>query len=147
VYKKRYKGLALLLNVMNSALGGNYVCFGVFELYNDRALDNALDISLRLALTVPIDDISAYPKFNKAYSSFIEILFRNHRKTVFALETTVFVQIMGSVHEGLQSSDATISVFCANTIDHIATFYFSNQGKDKVEMLNLNKVNLWLVGG
>lgn len=141
-YKKRYKGLSLALNVLNSALGGNYVCFGVFELYNDRALDNALDVALRMALTVPLDEINAYPKLSKAYYSFIEILFRNHRKTAFALETNVFMQIMSTVHDGLQSNDATISAFCANTIDHMASFYFTNQGKDKPEMLSLQKVRL-----
>jgi exportin-7 len=140
VYKKRYKGLSLALNILNSALGGNYVCFGVFDLYNDRALDNALDVALHLALTVPLDDINAYPKVSKAYFSFIEILFRNHRKPAFALETSVFMQIMTTVHDGLQSSDATISAYCANTIDHMASYYFSNMGKDKPEMHNLNKV-------
>ena len=140
IYKRRYKGLSLALNILNSALGGNYVCFGVFELYNDRALDNALDVSLRLALTVPLDDINAYPKLSKAYYSFTEILFRNHRKPAFALETNVFMQIMSTVHDGLQSSDATISAYCANTIDHMASYYFTNKGKDKIEMHNLNKV-------
>lgn len=144
VYKKRYKGLSLALNVLNSALGGNYVCFGVFDLYNDRALDSALDVALRMALTVPLDDINAYPKLSKSYYSFIEILFRNHRKTAFALDTNVFMQIMATVHDGLQSSDPTIGAYCANTIDHMASFYFSNQGKDKPEMLNLNKVSIFV---
>jgi hypothetical protein len=47
---------------------------------------------------------------------------------------------MTTVHDGLQSSDATISAYCANTIDHMASYYFSNMGKDKPEMHNLNKV-------
>lgn len=139
IYKKRYKGLGLALGVLNSALGGNYVCFGVFELYNDRALENALDVALRMALSIPLDDINAYPKLSKAYYSFIEILFRNHRRTAFALDTNVFMQIMSTVHDGLQSSDATISAFCANTIDHMASYYFTNQGKEKVAMQHLNK--------
>eukprot|EP00531_Pseudo-nitzschia_arenysensis_P017265 CAMPEP_0116122248 /NCGR_PEP_ID=MMETSP0329-20121206/4115_1 /TAXON_ID=697910 /ORGANISM="Pseudo-nitzschia arenysensis, Strain B593" /LENGTH=1117 /DNA_ID=CAMNT_0003616087 /DNA_START=353 /DNA_END=3702 /DNA_ORIENTATION=+ len=139
IYKKRYKGLALSLHVLNSALGGNYVCFGVFELYNDMALQNALDVALNMALSVPLDDVNAYPKLSKAYYSFIEILFRSHKKRVFALDTNVFLQIMTTVHEGLQSSDQTISSFCANAIDHLTTYYFNNQGKDKVEMHNLAK--------
>jgi exportin-7 len=139
VYKKRFKGLALALNVLNSALGGNYVCFGVFELYNDRALENSLDVALRLCLTIPLEEINAYPKVSKAYYGFIEILFRNHRRTAFAMDTNIFMQIMASVHDGLQSTDATISACCANTIDHMASFYFTNQGKDKLEMRNLSK--------
>ena len=140
IYKKRYKGLSLALNILTSALGGNYVCFGVFDLYNDPALDNALDVALRLVLTVPLDDINAYPKLSKAYYSFVEILFRNHRKPAFALETTVFMQIMSTVHDGLQSNDSTISAFSANAIDHMASYYFANLGSDKNEMRNLNKV-------
>ena len=37
---------------MQEALSGNYVNFGVFELYNDKALENALDVALSLALSV-----------------------------------------------------------------------------------------------
>lgn len=44
------------------ALAGNYVNFGVFELYGDRALADALDISLKMALSVPLTDILAYRK-------------------------------------------------------------------------------------
>jgi exportin-7 len=143
MYKKRYKGLSLSLLVLNSALGGNYVCFGVFELYNDRALENSLDVALQMALSVPMEDINAYPKLSKAYYSFVEILFRSHKKTVFALDTGIFMQIMTTVHDGLQSSDATISSFCANTVDHFTTYYFNNQGKDKVQMHNLNKVRFY----
>lgn len=140
IYKKRYKGLSLSLHVLNSALGGNYVCFGVFELYNDMSLQNSLDVALNMALSVPLDDVNAYPKLSKSYYSFIEILFRSHKKRVFALDTNIFLQIMTTVHEGLQSSDQTISSYCANTIDHLTTYYFVNQTKDKAEMRNLNKV-------
>jgi exportin-7 len=141
IYKKRYKGLSLSLYVLNSALGGNYVCFGVFELYNDMALQHSLDVALNMALSVPLDDVNSYPKLSKAYYSFIEILFRSHKKRVFALDTNVFLQIMTTVHEGLQSNDQTISSFCANAIDHLTTYFFNNQGKDKVEMHNLAKVS------
>mmetsp|Transcript_11656 Transcript_11656/g.18039 ORF Transcript_11656/g.18039 Transcript_11656/m.18039 type:complete len:1117 (+) Transcript_11656:131-3481(+) len=139
IYKVRYKGMGLALNVMNSALSGNYVCFGVFQLYNDPALDSALDVTLQMALSVPLDDIVAYPKLSKAFYGFVENLFRSHKRTVMALDTSVFMQLMTAVHEGLQSSDATLSSLCANTIDHLATFYFSENGKDKTEVHNFNK--------
>lgn len=44
------------------AIAGNYVNFGVFELYGDRALADALDISLKMALSIPLTDILAYRK-------------------------------------------------------------------------------------
>lgn len=45
-----------------AALAGNYVNFGVFELYGDRALADALDIALKMALSVPLADLLAYRK-------------------------------------------------------------------------------------
>ena len=45
-----------------AALGGNYVNFGVFELYGDRALADALDIALKMTLSIPLNDILAYRK-------------------------------------------------------------------------------------
>ena len=140
-YKQRYKSMALALNVLISALSGNYVCFGVFKLYNDPALDNALDVALQMILSVSVEDVIAYPKLSKAYYGFIEIFFRNHIKSVMALETNVFLQLMNAIHEGLQASDPGLSSLCANSIDHFATFYFENTGKDKAEVHNLNKVS------
>ena len=139
LYKKRYKGIGIALNVLNSALGGNYVCFGVFSLYNDPALGQCVGCFAANGIVVPLDDVMSYPKLSKAYYGFIEIIFRSHKKTVFALETNVFMQLMNAIHEGLQASDATLSSLCANTIDHIATYYFVNSGKDKPEVHNMNK--------
>lgn len=138
IYKQKYKGMSLALSIINSALGGNYVCFGVFALYNDPALDNALDISLKMALGIPLEHVIAYPKLSTSVFGFIEIIFRNHIKTTLALDTSVFMQLMNAVHEGLQSSDAQISSMCANSIDHLATFYYENSGKDKPEVHNFN---------
>ncbi|GJS65039.1 secoisolariciresinol dehydrogenase-like protein [Tanacetum coccineum] len=45
------------------AFAGNYVNFGVFELYGDRALADALGIALKMTLSVPLADILAYRKF------------------------------------------------------------------------------------
>jgi exportin-7 len=45
-----------------AALCGNYVNYGVFELYGDRALADALDISLKMTLSVPLSDIMSYRK-------------------------------------------------------------------------------------
>lgn len=45
-----------------TALSGNYVNFGVFELYGDRALSDALDIALKMTLSIPLADILAFRK-------------------------------------------------------------------------------------
>lgn len=69
-----------------------------------QALDNALETALQLALSVPLADVTAYPKLCKAYFVFFEILFRNHITVVVALDTPVFMRVMHALHEGLQVS-------------------------------------------
>lgn len=53
-----------------TALSGNYVNFGVFELYGDRALVDALDVALKMILVIPLAEILAYPKVWVLFSSF-----------------------------------------------------------------------------
>ncbi len=139
IYKRKYKGYSLALNMLVATVNGNYVCFGVFKLYNDPALDNALDVALKLVLSVPLDDIMSFPKLSKSYFAFLEVIFRSNIGAVLNLETNVLMTILNSVHEGLQSSDAPLSSACATTIDHFATYYFNNLGKDTPEVANLNK--------
>lgn len=62
-------GIAVFWKLINcwslpypTALAGSYVNFGVFELYGDRALSDALDIALKMALSIPLADILAYRK-------------------------------------------------------------------------------------
>lgn len=52
----------ILFSQQMAALAGNYVNFGVFELYGDRALSDALDIALKMTLSIPLADILAFRK-------------------------------------------------------------------------------------
>ncbi|PNY06418.1 exportin 7, partial [Trifolium pratense] len=62
VYTYKYKGIWICLTILSRALAGNYVNFGVFELYGDRALSDALDAALKMTLSIPMSDILAYRK-------------------------------------------------------------------------------------
>ena len=52
-----------------TALAGNYVNFGVFELYGDRPLSDALDATLKMTLSIALPDILAYRKVCKLCSA------------------------------------------------------------------------------
>mmetsp|Transcript_3905 Transcript_3905/g.6196 ORF Transcript_3905/g.6196 Transcript_3905/m.6196 type:complete len:239 (-) Transcript_3905:535-1251(-) len=114
----------MILNLLTTALSGNYVNFGVFALYNDKALEDALAVALELCLNVPVEEVIVYPKFAKAYFSFFEVLFRNHTETLIALETPTFLQVVRAQHDGITALDTPMAAQCANTIDHLASYYF-----------------------
>lgn len=45
------------MTLLTRALSGNYVNFGVFALYGDRALSDCLEVTIKLCLSIPPDQI------------------------------------------------------------------------------------------
>uniref|UniRef100_A0A1D1Z8M5 Exportin-7 n=1 Tax=Anthurium amnicola TaxID=1678845 RepID=A0A1D1Z8M5_9ARAE len=126
IYSSRYKGIWISLTVLSKALAGNYVNFGVFELYGDRALADALDIALKMVLSIPLADILAFRKLMRAYFGFVEVLFNNHMVVILKLDQSTFMHIVGSLESGLKSLDAGVSSQCASAVDNLATYYFNH---------------------
>ncbi|KAM0944113.1 putative importin-beta domain, armadillo-like helical, exportin [Dioscorea sansibarensis] len=126
MYANKYKGIWISLTILTRALAGNYVNFGVFELYGDRALSDALDIALKMTLSIPLSDILAFRKLTRAYYAFVEVLFNNHIAFILNLDTNTFMHIVGSLESGLKGLDSGISSQCASAVDNLAAFYFNN---------------------
>jgi len=57
LYKKKLKGISICFSMLKAALCGNYVNFGVFKLYGDDTLENALNIFVKLLLSIPLSDL------------------------------------------------------------------------------------------
>mmetsp|Transcript_8801 Transcript_8801/g.18815 ORF Transcript_8801/g.18815 Transcript_8801/m.18815 type:complete len:1064 (-) Transcript_8801:979-4170(-) len=131
-YDTKYKGIWVCLLMLARAMSGNYVNFGVFELYGDPALKDALDMALRLVLSIPLTDILAYRKVSRAYFNLLEVLAHNHTGTLAAQDTSTFTFLLSSLEMGLKSLDVAISGSCASAVDNLAGFYFKNviQGPD-----------------
>lgn len=130
-YREKYKGIAMFLTVLSNALSGNYVNFGVFALYHDKALDNAMETALLLVMPLPVEHLFSFPKLAKAYFTFFEIIFQNHLPMLMNLDHPSWTRIFMILNEGLQSSTVQITQQAAASIDHLATFYFENRSRDK----------------
>mmetsp|Transcript_25560 Transcript_25560/g.71479 ORF Transcript_25560/g.71479 Transcript_25560/m.71479 type:complete len:1067 (+) Transcript_25560:187-3387(+) len=123
-YATKYKGIWICLTILTHALAGNYVNFGVFDLYGDPALGDALDVALKMALSIPTADIMAFRKVSKAYFELVEVLCHNHSAVIAQCDTMTFSTIVGSLEQGLKSLDVAISSKCAAAVDNLAAFYF-----------------------
>ncbi|OIT33527.1 hypothetical protein A4A49_14946 [Nicotiana attenuata] len=141
MYQFKYKGIWISLTILSRALAGNYVNFGVFEIYGDRALADAFDISMRMALSIPLADILAYRKLSGAYFTFLEIMMKNQIHLILNLDSSSFIFIAGSLESGLKVLDANIKSQCASAVDNLATFYFDHitagESPTNPEALNL----------
>ena len=61
MYPLKLKGISICFSMLKAALCGSYVNFGVFRLYGDEALDNALNIFVKLLLSIPQSDLLVSP--------------------------------------------------------------------------------------
>ena len=52
LYSHRLKGIRLSFLLLKNALSGGYVNFGVFRLYNDPALENALNMFVKMVTAI-----------------------------------------------------------------------------------------------
>lgn len=62
VYALKLKGISICFSMLKAALSGSYVNFGVFRLYGDDALENALQTFIKLLLSIPHSDLLVSPK-------------------------------------------------------------------------------------
>lgn len=129
-YRTLYKGIWVCLLMFARSLSGGYVNFGVFELYGDTALNDAMSICFQMMLVVPINDVMAYPKVAKAYFQFIEILCSNHTKSIVTLEHPAFKYVVRSLQEGLQASEVWLSSQAASSINQLSGFRFKHTMKN-----------------
>lgn len=126
VYREKYKGIALALAMLSRALNGSYVNFGVFELYKDPALRAALDAAMRLALSVPREDVTVYSKVAKAYFVFLEAMCHNHVPFLVSQPHETFETLVRCLSNGIVSIDVQTSSQCAMAVDNLASWLHKN---------------------
>lgn len=129
-YTNKYKGISICLQMLSVSLAGNYVQFGVFELYNDKALDSAMEAAIRMALCIPLEQIMAHPKVAAQYFRFIDSVCRSYMKAIVSMESAVFIAIVKSIQEGLDSVARGLAMHAANSIDSLASFFVRNARKE-----------------
>ena len=53
----RLKGIAISFSLLKSSLCGNYVNFGVLKLYGDTAMEDAMNIFVKLLISLPLKNL------------------------------------------------------------------------------------------
>ena len=124
VYREKYTGISLALAMLSRALNSSYVNFGVFELFNDPALSNALRAAMQLALAVPSRDVTMYAKVAKSYFVFLEAICHNHTAFLVSEPHSTFVTVVECLSRGVVSIDVQASSQCAMAIDNLASWLY-----------------------
>ncbi|XP_070539906.1 exportin-7-like isoform X2 [Ptychodera flava] len=141
IYPMKLKGISICFNMLKAALCGNYVNFGVFQLYGDDALENALQTFVKLLLSIPHSDLLDYPKLSQSYYALLECLAQDHMNFIANLEPQVFLYILSSISEGLVALDTMVCTGCCAILDHIVTYLFKRLSKTSKKRANAIQEN------
>ncbi|XP_067899254.1 ran-binding protein 17-like isoform X2 [Heterodontus francisci] len=140
VYPLKLKGISICFSALKAALCGNYVSFGVFQLYGDNHFDNALQAFLKMLLSVCHSDLLSYRKLSLSYYSLLECLTQDHMTFIASLEPHVVIYIMTSLSEGLNALDTEISSACCASLDYVVTYLFKQLAKSNKKSLRQRQV-------
>lgn len=55
VYKEKYKGIAVSLQILINILTGKYAHYEIFDVYGDTVLKDSLKLALQMCLQIPRD--------------------------------------------------------------------------------------------
>ncbi|KAG0329913.1 hypothetical protein BGZ99_010024 [Dissophora globulifera] len=131
---EKYKGIMLYFNIMSVSLSGKYANFGVFKLYNDKALDRVLEIFFQLMLSVPVDDMISFPKLASSYFSIIDVFAVDHMMGLPMMPQPVLAYIFRSLGEVilLPSTEVSCASMACAAIDKMCTFVLNWLIKNKI---------------
>jgi exportin-7 len=120
MYLSSIVGYTLSMKVLIRSIASGFANFGVMQLYNDPALNQAITTVIKMLFSVNLNDLLSFPKVSLHYFTLLEVLFRNHTNLMIQLfDTTIFLALLSSLSEGLQLSNQQIIGIVATTIDHL----------------------------
>eukprot|EP00817_Percolomonadidae_sp_ATCC50343_P003617 CAMPEP_0117418910 /NCGR_PEP_ID=MMETSP0758-20121206/593_1 /TAXON_ID=63605 /ORGANISM="Percolomonas cosmopolitus, Strain AE-1 (ATCC 50343)" /LENGTH=724 /DNA_ID=CAMNT_0005199689 /DNA_START=972 /DNA_END=3146 /DNA_ORIENTATION=+ len=130
IYKKRYRLISKMMKILSVTLSGKICNFGVFEVYNDPCLVNVLNAVVRLALSIPKDDMLTYPKITRNFFGLIEILFHHFIELTIKFDSDIFVQLVSSLEHGIALSIDSLSTDVCETIRSLTKYYLLERPKN-----------------
>ncbi|KAI9470807.1 MAG: armadillo-type protein [Benjaminiella poitrasii] len=133
VYDLKYKGIAACFNIMSKCLGGRYINFGVLWLYQDKAIEDALSMMIKLMLSIPMDDLLSFPKLSTAFFNFLDELTREELMAMPNIPSDAFVYIMQASEQGVESSDSVIRGHACTAIYNICSYLIKEAEKAERE--------------
>ncbi|CDW59214.1 exportin 7 [Trichuris trichiura] len=124
IYNIRYKGMMLCFAMLRSIFTGNCINFGVFSLYGDSSIDDALRMFFEMALDIGREQFLVYPKLAKTYHDFLEALVQDYVVFVTNLKPDVLVYVLQTLLDGVNSPNTDIVIPACATVDKVVSHMY-----------------------
>ncbi|KAG1215725.1 armadillo-type protein [Rhizopus microsporus] len=121
-YAAKYKGITICFNILARCLGGKYINFGVFWLYQDKAISDAFSMMFQMILNIPLNDMMNFPKLTRAFFLMVDEFSNEQMMIDPNLPAEAFLYILEACEIGIESSDPYIRTHACTTLNNILTF-------------------------
>ncbi|VDN94129.1 unnamed protein product [Brugia pahangi] len=116
-YKQRYKNIGTVFAILKMALSGSYIPFGVFRLYGDTCLQDALAMFVKLLMYIPEEEF-----YN--FHALLESIAQDNMCFLSNIKPEVFTVLMRYIEQATVSLDAVIVTASCSTLDLILNYLY-----------------------
>ncbi|KAG0169013.1 Exportin 7 [Apophysomyces sp. BC1034] len=131
-YMYKYKGISICFSILSRCLGGRYINFGIFWLYQDKAIDEVFNMMFQLMLSIPQDDLMSFPKLTRAFFSMLDDFTHEQLMAVPNLSPDTFLYLMQACEQGVESSESWIRSHACSTVNNIASYVIKEYEKAEI---------------
>lgn len=123
-YRQRYKHIGTCFSALKMTLSGSYVPFGVFRLYGDTCLQNALAMFIKMFMAIPEQDFHSYPKVTQNFYTLLECIAQDNMCFLSNIQPEVFVTILRYIQHGTVSLDSIVVTAACATLDLLLNYFY-----------------------
>lgn len=132
LYAKRLKSASICLRIIYLIISQSIVNLGVFEVYNDHCVGNALEALAALCLRIqPENELPIYPKLIRSYFTLMQELAISKIDFFTSLSPQVFSYVVITIRVGLNMPDANIVMRSCSVMFSILMYTFDCVSKRK----------------
>lgn len=123
-YKERYKHIASCFAALKMALSGGYVPFGVFRLYGDTCLQDALSTFMKLFMAIPTQEFHSYQKVTQNFYSLLECVAHDNIAYLSNIQPELFITLLRYIQQGTVALDGLVVTASCATLDTLLNYLY-----------------------
>uniref|UniRef100_A0A914EG71 Exportin-7/Ran-binding protein 17 TPR repeats domain-containing protein n=1 Tax=Acrobeloides nanus TaxID=290746 RepID=A0A914EG71_9BILA len=126
LYKLRLKNYGICFGVLRNVLSGSYLPFGVFWLYGDNCLKNALDVIFRMFMVLKNEhpQFMHYPKISQNILYLLQAVMKDNISYVSKIDPNILRSILYTCHDGIISLDCSTVTASSAIVESLLDYLY-----------------------
>lgn len=135
-YEVLHKSIYLCMGLIHRTLTGNYVNFGIFQMYGDATLEQMLTTAAKLITVTPFDHLLQYKKLAIETFALMQQLFSCHMVFAASLPTATVLHMMHCIEGSMLGVRLSSSVLTSSAQAITALLTWVHRCEQRLEQLN-----------